>query len=62
MTIWFTGLEASPWICTASAAAAVPCAGSVDLLELQPAHANTTAAANATARKDQLLPGIGHLS
>jgi hypothetical protein len=62
MAILFTGLEASPWIWTESAALAVLDAGADDLVELQPPHANTTAAANTAAREYHLNSGISRPS
>src|ERR1700743_561586 len=58
MTILFTGLDASPWMCTDPVAGEVLDAGVDDLLALQPAHASSTTVANTPRRGYQLLFGI----
>src|ERR1700722_3784755 len=62
MTILFTGLDASPWMCTVSVAGAVLDAGADDLVALQPADTSTTTAANTARREYQLLFGISRPS
>src|SRR6202012_840495 len=62
MTILFTGLDASPWMCTDPVAGEVLEAGVDDLLALQPAHASSTTVANTPRRGYQLLFGISHPS